>query len=147
MLQLHPYSSVVDLVGFYVIIKHQFAQEGHNYEKKFKNAYKYYWQAPTRFPTENGQEIRPKSFSAAPSTRQKKTQYLMLQRVAISLIYIYQKYLRILLPSSCCFYPSCSEYTKQAIFKYGFLKGLLKGAKRLAHCHPMLHKATYDPLL
>ena len=71
----------------------------------------------------------------------------MLQRIVISVIAIYQKYLRLGLPPSCRFTPSCSEYAKQAIAKYGFLKGTLKAAKRLLLCQPFSGKTGYDPLV
>ncbi len=37
---------------------------------------------------------------------------------------------------TCRFYPRCSEYTIQAVQKYGVIKGLLMGSKRLSRCHP-----------
>lgn len=46
----------------------------------------------------------------------------------------------------CCkFYPSCSEYTRQAIEKYGCLKGSFLGIKRILKCNPF-SKGGYDPL-
>lgn len=45
----------------------------------------------------------------------------------------------------CKFYPSCSEYMIQAINKYGSLKGVYLGIKRLLKCHPFA-KGGYDPL-
>jgi len=36
----------------------------------------------------------------------------------------------------CLFYPSCSEYTKQAVSSYGAVKGIFLGVKRVARCHP-----------
>jgi putative membrane protein insertion efficiency factor len=45
---------------------------------------------------------------------------------------------------SCRFYPTCSEYTLQAIEKYGFY-GLWLGFKRIVKCHPF-HPGGYDPL-
>ncbi len=70
----------------------------------------------------------------------------MLKEVALNFISIYQDYIRTVLPSSCRFTPSCSEYTKQAILKYGFLKGGLKAIRRLFSCHPFSGRAGYDPL-
>lgn len=45
----------------------------------------------------------------------------------------------------CRFNPTCSEYTYQAIEKYGVFKGLILGIKRIIRCHP-LNKGGYDPL-
>lgn len=61
------------------------------------------------------------------------------------LIKVYQKYISPYKPQkSCRFYPTCSEYTLQAIEKYGF-KGLWLGLKRVSRCHPF-NKGGYDPL-
>lgn len=45
----------------------------------------------------------------------------------------------------CKFYPSCSEYMKQAVKKYGSIKGVLLGIVRLLKCNPF-SKGGYDPL-
>lgn len=45
----------------------------------------------------------------------------------------------------CKFYPSCSEYTKQAILKYGVIKGIFLGIRRILKCNPW-SKGGYDPL-
>ena len=71
----------------------------------------------------------------------------MLERPSLFFIDIYQNYIRVLLPSSCRFSPSCSEYAKQAILRYGFWLGTWKAARRLLHCHPFSGKAGYDPLI
>lgn len=71
---------------------------------------------------------------------------LMLQRISINLLNVYQRYIRIRLPYSCRFIPSCSDYAKQAIIKYGFCKGAVKAATRLMQCHPFSGKAADDPL-
>ena len=60
------------------------------------------------------------------------------------LISIYQKISK-LTPSVCRFYPTCSEYTKQAVLKYGVLKGGWLGIKRIARCHPG-NEGGYDPV-
>ncbi len=61
------------------------------------------------------------------------------------LIKIYQKVVSPWLGNSCRFYPSCSEYTKKAIIKYGALKGIWLGMKRILKCHPF-STGGYDPL-
>ena len=45
----------------------------------------------------------------------------------------------------CKFHPTCSEYTKQAIEKYGAFKGIYIGIKRILRCNPF-SKGGYDPL-
>jgi len=52
------------------------------------------------------------------------------------LINFYQKNISIFLKPSCVFYPTCSEYAKQAIEKYGALKGIYLGFLRILRCHP-----------
>jgi uncharacterized protein len=42
--------------------------------------------------------------------------------------------------NKCVFYPTCSEYTKQAIEKYGALKGIYWGFLRILRCHPWQKK-------
>ena len=45
----------------------------------------------------------------------------------------------------CRFHPTCSEYTEQAIRKYGFFKGVWMGAKRISRCHPW-NPGGFDPV-
>ena len=63
----------------------------------------------------------------------------------VFVIVIYQKIVSPLLGSRCRFYPSCSEYTRQALVKYGLFKGLFLGSKRILKCHPF-HAGGFDPL-
>ena len=55
---------------------------------------------------------------------------------AIGLIWIYQTFISKLIPPSCIYYPSCSEYSKQAFFKHGLFLGLYLTISRLLRCHP-----------
>ncbi len=59
-----------------------------------------------------------------------------MRSLVLLLITAYQKLLSPLLPRSCRFYPSCSEYAKQAIQKYGLVHGGWLALKRIARCHP-----------
>ena len=68
----------------------------------------------------------------------------MLKKITLFFITIYQK-ISSLTPPRCRFYPTCSEYTKQAIQKYGFFKGGWLGLKRICRCHPF-NDGGYDPV-
>ena len=69
---------------------------------------------------------------------------IIMKKVLLFLINIYQK-ISSLTPPRCRFYPTCSEYTKQAIIKYGIIKGGWLGVKRICKCHP-LNEGGYDPV-
>ena len=71
-----------------------------------------------------------------------------MKNILIWLINGYQKYISKWLSSkniNCKFYPTCSEYTKQAIIKYGAFKGSMIGFYRILRCNPF-SKGGYDPL-
>jgi len=68
-----------------------------------------------------------------------------MKKIFIYLIEKYQKYISPALGKNCKYYPSCSEYTKQAIEKYGALKGSFLGIWRILRCNPF-SKGGYDPL-
>lgn len=71
-----------------------------------------------------------------------------MKKGLIFLIKVYQKWISPIFGFfgvHCKFYPSCSQYMIQAIEKYGILKGIFLGIKRLLKCHPFA-KGGYDPL-
>ena len=68
-----------------------------------------------------------------------------MKKFLIYIIEKYQKYISPKFKKHCKYYPSCSEYTKQAIEKYGILKGCFYGGKRIIRCNPF-SKGGYDPL-
>jgi uncharacterized protein len=68
-----------------------------------------------------------------------------LARIAGILIRGYQRFISPWLPPSCRFHPTCSEYTYQAIQKYGLLSGCWLGVKRLLRCHPW-NPGGFDPV-
>ena len=51
-------------------------------------------------------------------------------------IKLYQILLSPLLGRSCRYFPTCSQYTIEAIDKYGPIKGIWLGTKRISRCHP-----------
>lgn len=71
-----------------------------------------------------------------------------MKKICIFLIKGYQRFISPLLKQvgiNCKYYPSCSEYMKQAVQKYGCFKGIYLGVKRILRCHPFA-KGGYDPL-
>lgn len=63
----------------------------------------------------------------------------------ILLVRLYQRCISPLTPPSCRFTPTCSQYTLEALQKYGPLKGSWLALKRLARCHPWGGHG-YDPV-
>ena len=72
-----------------------------------------------------------------------------MNKASIVAVRFYKKYISEPLVKSfgggCRFTPTCSEYTIEALEKYGFLKGIFLGVKRLLKCHP-LGGLGYDPV-
>jgi len=68
-----------------------------------------------------------------------------MKKIFISLIKIYQKIISPLFPPSCRYYPTCSEYSIQAVKRYGVIKGSFKSIWRILRCNPF-SKGGYDPI-
>jgi putative membrane protein insertion efficiency factor len=68
-----------------------------------------------------------------------------MKKLALGLIKIYQDTLSRVMAPACRFAPSCSQYTYEAISRYGIFKGIYLGARRIVKCHP-LHPGGYDPV-
>ena len=68
-----------------------------------------------------------------------------IRKLLILPIILYQYLISPLFPGSCRFKPTCSEYAKLAILKYGVFKGIFLGIKRLSKCHPW-GDSGYDPI-
>ena len=60
----------------------------------------------------------------------------MFGEIILKIIRFYQIFISPNLGKNCRFYPSCSEYTYQAIKRYGAIVGSWKGIKRILRCHP-----------
>ncbi|CAA7398112.1 unnamed protein product [Spirodela intermedia] len=65
-------------------------------------------------------------------------------KVALSMLKFYKREISPLLPSSCRYVPTCSEYSMQAYKKYGVAKGTILTAWRLCRCNP-LGGSGFDP--
>jgi putative membrane protein insertion efficiency factor len=68
-----------------------------------------------------------------------------MSRLVLALIRGYQLTLSHLFTGSCRYYPSCSQYTYEAVSRYGWLRGSWMGARRIARCHPFA-RGGYDPV-
>ena len=68
-----------------------------------------------------------------------------MKRALLKLIRFYQTSVSPLYPPRCRYIPTCSEYTKEAIEKYGAAKGTWLGFRRFLRCNPF-HKGGYDPV-
>ena len=64
----------------------------------------------------------------------------------IKLIQFYQASISPFLPARCRFIPTCSQYAKEAIEKYGAAKGGWLAFKRLMRCHPFSKRDRFDPV-
>ena len=70
---------------------------------------------------------------------------VVITRLLILPIRFYQRFISPLLPRTCIYTPTCSEYAVQAIRKYGCLRGGYLAVKRILRCHPF-HEGGYDPV-
>ncbi|MGE0568707.1 MAG: membrane protein insertion efficiency factor YidD [Bacteroidia bacterium] len=59
-----------------------------------------------------------------------------MKKVGIIFVKFYQAAISPLLPNACRYSPTCSQYTIEALEKYGFFKGIWLGFKRIIRCHP-----------
>lgn len=68
-----------------------------------------------------------------------------MRRAFLAVIRFYQRFISPALPPSCRFTPTCSQYTYEAIDRYGLAKGGWLGIKRIVRCNPF-NPGGYDPV-
>ncbi|MCB1770166.1 MAG: membrane protein insertion efficiency factor YidD [Candidatus Competibacteraceae bacterium] len=68
-----------------------------------------------------------------------------MRAILIALIRVYQLFVSPLLGNHCRFYPSCSQYAREAVEQYGVLRGGWLAIQRLSRCHPW-HPGGVDPV-
>lgn len=71
--------------------------------------------------------------------------FLPMKFLVLDLLGIYKAAISPFLPPACRFEPTCSEYARQAIEKYGVVKGTWLGVKRILRCQPFC-KGGHDPV-
>lgn len=69
----------------------------------------------------------------------------MIKKVMVFFINVYQTCISPFFGANCRYTPTCSQYTKEAILKYGPIKGVAFGIKRILRCRPG-HPGGYDPV-
>ncbi|KAF6649053.1 membrane protein insertion efficiency factor YidD, partial [Lactococcus sp. EKM101L] len=67
-----------------------------------------------------------------------------MKQILLLIIRGYQKFISPMFPPSCRYYPTCSNYSLQAIKRFGAIKGGLMGVARILRCHPFV-RGGYDP--
>ncbi len=67
-------------------------------------------------------------------------------QAALFALRVYKAYLSVLFAGSCRFEPTCSQYAYEAIERFGVLRGMWLGTKRLLQCQPLSRKFGYDPV-
>ena len=75
----------------------------------------------------------------------KKGRHFSVKRFLLGLVWLYQHFISPLKPPTCRYIPTCSEYARIAIEKYGARRGGWLALKRILRCHPF-HKGGYDPV-
>jgi putative membrane protein insertion efficiency factor len=68
-----------------------------------------------------------------------------MRKVVMAVLRAYKRCISPFLPSACRFHPTCSEYMLEAVDRYGVMRGVGMGAKRLLRCHPFC-EGGFDPV-
>lgn len=93
-------------------------------------------------PPRDEQERKPGGGPAAPSGRWPG---ILARRLCLAMIRFYQLVVSPLLPPSCRFTPTCSQYAQEAITRYGVRRGGYLALKRILRCHPF-SSGGFDPV-
>jgi putative membrane protein insertion efficiency factor len=68
-----------------------------------------------------------------------------MKTILIAIVRLYKYAISPVLPGSCRFFPTCSDYSIDALAKYGALKGSYLSVRRILKCHPF-HPGGFDPV-
>jgi len=68
-----------------------------------------------------------------------------MRELVAGILRFYKRWISPMLPSACRFHPTCSEYMMEAVERYGVLRGVSMGIRRLLRCHPF-HAGGFDPV-
>jgi putative membrane protein insertion efficiency factor len=67
-------------------------------------------------------------------------------RVGLMALHFYKAYLSVLFAGQCRFVPSCSQYSYEAVERFGLARGSWLTLQRLLRCHPFSGKFGFDPV-
>lgn len=70
----------------------------------------------------------------------------MMRQLLLRFIGFYQRNLSPQYRPCCRYIPSCSEYARQAVEKYGAARGGYLAVRRILRCHPFSRRDPYDPV-
>lgn len=97
----------------------------------------------------NGTELAADPRHASNQAHSSPSPFSRCRRIARSIliapVWLYQHTLGVVLPDSCRFSPTCSDYFIQAVRKHGAIKGAWLGVRRFLRCHPYC-KGGHDPV-
>lgn len=68
-----------------------------------------------------------------------------MKKAIVALLAVYKRCVSPLLPPSCRYYPTCSQYFREAVERHGAVRGSWLGLKRLCRCHPF-RPGGFDPV-
>jgi putative membrane protein insertion efficiency factor len=96
---------------------------------------------------EESSEIQQSDYASEPKLRDLRITLFTTPRwILLGLIRLYQKTVSRGLPANTCrFYPSCSHYGYQAIYKHGAIRGTYLAVRRVLRCNPF-NPGGYDPI-
>jgi hypothetical protein len=84
--------------------------------------------------------------AAEDMTREHESAHSLPVRSALMALRFYKAYLSVLFAGACRFQPTCSQYMYEAIERFGAMRGIWLGMKRLGRCRPFSRRFGYDPV-
>jgi hypothetical protein len=100
------------------------------------------WKSNWKKASETGWDLNVNSHA---THQESPREYEGPKAILLGLIRFYQMSLSRVLPPACRFTPSCSQYSHEAIARYGIIRGMGLAIKRIARCHPF-NPGGYDPV-